>query len=374
MKKHTFGFSLIELSIVLVVMGGISLFLAKMFPQISTLLDLEANDTSITMSSDALLGFVVANHRLPCPDDNNDGVENCATSVQTGNLPYRTLGFSRPVSNANGQLIHYAVHRNSPVRDLATDTLTDHYEPLLPNGEVSSQLNGLDFCYALRESTKSAFSPATPFIGSMNSAFILVDPGTENADGIGSLFDGINATGLGFELTIRKNELSYDDRVYSMGFTELAGRLQCAQQMAAVNGAAREAFAADDMKLVAGFYVRYREFAVEVNQANLDRAIFNRDTAAAMVAINGANLLVNVVVAFQTAGISAPFTLAAITAATTASASALALAAISVETTTESLAESNVLKTAADVRLSELTAYASSSVIFAKSIDEKGLF
>jgi hypothetical protein len=144
--------------------------------------------------------------------------------------------------------------------------------------------------------------------------------------------------------------------------------------MAAVNGAAREAFAADDMKLVAGFYVRYREFAVEVNQANLDRAIFNRDTAAAMVAINGANLLVNVVVAFQTAGISAPFTLAAITAATTASASALALAAISVETTTESLAESNVLKTAADVRLSELTAYASSSVIFAKSIDEKGLF
>jgi prepilin-type N-terminal cleavage/methylation domain-containing protein len=375
MKIRTLGFSLIELSIVLVIIGGIGLAAVKMFPQISELFDTATNNSSITTSSDALLGFVVANHRLPCPDTNNSGSENCASSAQTGNLPYKTLGLSHPVVNARGQSIHYAVRRSGSTQDL-TKNEPSGYVPLLPNNEVLTHYNGLDFCYALQQSTMSAFSNAYPFIASMNMAFVLVDPGTENADGdlAGSLFDGINATSFGYELTTKQHDISYDDRVYGMAFTELAGRLQCAQQIAAVNGAAREAFAAADMVTVATFYVSYRAFAVEVNQANLDRRQFNQDTAIVMEAINVANIAISAAIAYNTVGISLAATVAPLALATTASTASLAIAIIKLTQAEESLAEANALKIAADVRLTELTTYASSTLTIASNIDAKGLF
>jgi prepilin-type N-terminal cleavage/methylation domain-containing protein len=95
------GFSLVELAIGIVILA--TLMMAIIAP-LSAQLELQRfNDTQqkIALAKQALLGFVAAQGRLPCPADNTQGVEKiavvnpqgggqCAQSV--GYLPASTLG------------------------------------------------------------------------------------------------------------------------------------------------------------------------------------------------------------------------------------------------------------------------------------------
>lgn len=96
------GFTLIELAIVLIV---VALLLAGLIGTLRT--QLEARDreralTDVSEIREAMLGYVVTEGRLPCPDTDGDGIENpipvptppattnCAAAE--GNVPYATLG------------------------------------------------------------------------------------------------------------------------------------------------------------------------------------------------------------------------------------------------------------------------------------------
>jgi prepilin-type N-terminal cleavage/methylation domain-containing protein len=93
-KPHS-GFSLVEMAIVLAI---IALLMAGLLPTLSSQIEQQKrNETRKYMDEvrEALLGFVVANKRLPCPDTNGDGSENspCTTTAsQFGTLPYKDLG------------------------------------------------------------------------------------------------------------------------------------------------------------------------------------------------------------------------------------------------------------------------------------------
>lgn len=108
--KFGYGFSLIEMSIVLVI---VALLLAGLLPTLSSQIDQQRrNNTKTYMSEvrDALLGYAVTNGRLPCPDTDNDGAaqNTCTVALsQYGTLPYKDLGVTD--KDGYGKVLIYAV-------------------------------------------------------------------------------------------------------------------------------------------------------------------------------------------------------------------------------------------------------------------------
>lgn len=104
------GFSLVEMAVVLAI---VALLLGGLLPTLSSQLEQQRrNETQKYMGEvrDALLGYAIANRRLPCPDDNNDGTAEgtCTTAnSQYGTLPYQDLGVTD--KDAYGKVLIYAV-------------------------------------------------------------------------------------------------------------------------------------------------------------------------------------------------------------------------------------------------------------------------
>lgn len=107
--RMTRGFSLIEMAVVLLV---ITLLLGGLLVPFSTQVEqrrIAETQKALEEIKEALLGFAVANGRLPCPDTNNDGVADaCAAGNESGGgLPWATLGTGS--ADAWGNRFHYRV-------------------------------------------------------------------------------------------------------------------------------------------------------------------------------------------------------------------------------------------------------------------------
>ncbi|WP_159356217.1 type II secretion system protein [Methylovorus glucosotrophus] len=107
------GFSLIELSIVLVIVG---LVIAGMLVPLSAQIDQKNyNETQRAMAElrDGLIGYASSNGYLPCPDTTGDGREDrdgtgaCVVDPAEGNLPWADLGMGK--QDAWGQKYRYRV-------------------------------------------------------------------------------------------------------------------------------------------------------------------------------------------------------------------------------------------------------------------------
>ncbi|HWU34484.1 MAG TPA: type II secretion system protein [Methylovorus sp.] len=133
--KTSSGFSLVELSIVLVIVG---LVLAGMLVPLSAQIDQKNyNETQRAMLEmrDGLIGYASSNGYLPCPDTTGDGAEerdaaSGACLATEGNIPWAELGMGK--QDAWGQNYQYRVTKefaNSTTRfNLSTApsmTITD---------------------------------------------------------------------------------------------------------------------------------------------------------------------------------------------------------------------------------------------------------
>ncbi len=124
-KPRHHGFTLVEMAIVLLIIG---LLLGGLLPTISSQVDQRrVTDTNRQLDEirEALLGFAIANGRLPCPAaPNTTGLESFATghsaadgqcsNPYNGFVPASTLGLAGTDSagyaiDAWGNRIHYAV-------------------------------------------------------------------------------------------------------------------------------------------------------------------------------------------------------------------------------------------------------------------------
>lgn len=137
MKRRMLGFTLVELSLVLLALGLI-LPGAVIFWKLYERQRVSAVQQDVQQQArDALLGFLHARYHLPCPAADTEGVASCTAGGgglrQVGYLPWRTLGLPRPEA---GQL-RYGVYRepsatglpaSSADRDLAL--LRDRMNPL----------------------------------------------------------------------------------------------------------------------------------------------------------------------------------------------------------------------------------------------------
>ncbi len=296
MKHRMLGFTLVELSVVLLALGLI-LPGAVIFWQLSE----RQRVTSVQMdvqkqSRDALIGFLHANYRLPCPADNAQGLEDCASTQQVGFVPWRTLNLPRPEAGA----LRYGVYRDpdgaaaSLDQDLAVrlDRMnplrvrTPNYEvknadapnpdaPPIPvaaagllgatySGDeaaplntacntanappcpanVDNSVNLLDICLALNRGSDVLVPPAGRLATQVGAnrraaAFVIAAPGMLDADGNGQAFDGANATASNtaptFEAPGRAVTDTYDDIVIAASHNELFAELSCGAALSAVS-------------------------------------------------------------------------------------------------------------------------------------------
>lgn len=159
--------------------------------------------------------FAVDNFRLPCPDTNNDGVEDCSSNAVVGRLPYKTLGLDGAQINTGVNQLRYQVARSGT--DLAVASNTFEPTDLESNVYAFDHLNGTDFCTVLSAASST----------SMTRAYAVAAPGAVDKDGDGSLFDGKNTGTTELDSPTRAGSASYDDHVLSVTPYELGARSGC---------------------------------------------------------------------------------------------------------------------------------------------------
>jgi len=375
------GFSLVELSIVLVVIGIIGFIGIKFLSQIGQNTLNEKLKSDLEIADSAVTAFIYANHRLPCPDvSGNDGIEDCTpVGNKQGDLPLKTLGIESLVQQKRGGGLRYGVFRKSNatvLQDMDLGSVKNRYEPLLPNSETSNQQNGLDLCFALKTASRQTTSDSNQVnIGTAatNVAYAIADSGTTDANNNGNLFDGTNGSGVKFEKPSSSHVNNYDDNVKAVGFNELAGRLNCAKVLSETNGAARASYAAYDMWLVSNMYKEYRDFHVHYLEVMLDIAESKLALATAALVLAGLSTALAIGVAILTAGASAIVGAVLAVVALADAIAAEVLAVMDRDGAIESLADGKTQRTEATTKLTNANTFKNTKLAIAKALDARGL-
>ncbi|MBL4659429.1 MAG: hypothetical protein JKY19_03665, partial [Alcanivoracaceae bacterium] len=237
-----FGFNLWELSIVMLIMIGLFVALINVMPYIVKREHVEVDNSILVKMDDQLMGFIATFNRLPCPDNSNNGFENCGGNNSIGTIPYKTLGLNEDYVGIGSIPIRYAVFRNSGIgADLAN--ITDLFNPTDSHGSITilNNINGLDFCTAIASGKASTFSATYAHImlpGGTTRAvpYVIVTAGLTNSDGGATPFDGRNATNsLDFEAANKEHNENYDDTVFTKSFDELSSTLNCDTALNSLN-------------------------------------------------------------------------------------------------------------------------------------------
>lgn len=111
--RRSGGFTLLELTIVLVIVALLTGSLLAVLPLQQDLHNQAAAERQLQEARDALLGFAAANGYLPCPARSSvDGSEDrtagsCTAGKRNGLLPWVSLGTAR--SDPWGRLVRYSV-------------------------------------------------------------------------------------------------------------------------------------------------------------------------------------------------------------------------------------------------------------------------
>ncbi|MDR0440092.1 MAG: hypothetical protein LBI59_03805, partial [Candidatus Accumulibacter sp.] len=285
-------------------------------------------EAQIVLADEAIQGFILKNHRLPCPDTDGDGREDLSApsgpcSVTRGGFPFHTLRVSLPsrlnygaYQDGSAKSLTLAQERHTPMLPPVPNPADDTEWPLLggptsytpggsggdfgsippeyaPNTETvnpvkdlsslaqvqfaradpgldATRLNGLDFCAALRDA-QSASSPMLTSNG-VTVAYVLAHPGAGDADGDGSFFDGLNAGTTAAFAPPGASSAAYDDQVLAVGFGELAARLSCTALLSRVNAAGHMARATYDHYRFALAYLQVRSFLLDMAYLDLQSA------------------------------------------------------------------------------------------------------
>lgn len=344
MKHRMMGFTLVELSMVLLALGLI-LQGAVIFWQLSERHRVTAVQTDAQQQSrDAVVGFLHANYRLPCPAANTLGVEDCAATRQVGFVPWRSLGLPRP--QAGG--LRYGVYRAPSAAGAATAPLDqdlavarDRMNPLrvrtpnpipqnanAPNpnappiptatagllgmtqsGDAAAPLNAacdasnvppcplgvvnavnlIDVCLALNTGSDALLAPAGRLATQVGpnrrtAAFVIAAPGMLDAEGNGQAFDGANATATNanptFEAPGRAVTNTYDDIVMAASHTELFAELHCGAALSAVSHA--------HFNVATGAFVLERAMYDYRDQLYIAVVLARADVAAALAGVASA--------------------------------------------------------------------------------------
>ncbi len=233
-KKHP-GFTLVEMSIVLVIIGAILSIAVNLWPGLVQSAKQRNNEAIMQRMELALEGYMVAASQFPCPDTNGDGdatdevipdggvAGNCTSYV--GTLPYLSLGLSSG-NDVWGNPVRYAVFASADP-NFNVD-LTDRGDICADLKRAGSQLKDGMHDPAALYTTQSDLTDTLLPNSDTNLAFVIVSGGVHDKDGSGSFFDNLNGDvdPLHFAAPNKIHTDSYDDTVRAVSFATLSGR-QC---------------------------------------------------------------------------------------------------------------------------------------------------
>lgn len=292
------GFGLLEAALVTLLLGGalVSGYLALRSHQASEAA--QRIQTVLAQADREIAGFAAVHERLPCPDVNRDGLEDytvnaatgvgtCSTTAQKGWLPYRTLGMEGAQADSAVTDLQYLVQRGAV--ELAQRA--DLYEPVAfvsPAPPASkgylgqrtlNQISTADFCQGLQTANALVLAATHARFGvdpdARPLAYAVVHPGSRDADGNGSLFDGLHgnaANTLAVERPERGSTLgAYDDVVRVRTYASLSASLDCGRLLQSL----------DVLSL-----------ATEVTEEVMDQKDSTRLSAILTSTINGVKILV----------------------------------------------------------------------------------
>lgn len=332
---------------------------------------------STSAGIDSALGFVMVHDRLPCPDTTGDGLEDCGSEV--GQFPYLTAGLPGPLKNADGNLFRYGVYQRSGI-DLSNPSAA--YSPVLSNGPLSASVNGLDLCGELQKASLQTYSSSAlgqrigQGAGSVNVAFVFVDPGQRDADLSSGIFDGANAAGVTFESSSTPRSYRYDDVVAGVGFHQLLGHLQCARRIAVVEGAALEEKIASDSLTSVSLLKTFFDNNLTLAKNMLKSAQFRQAIAVTAGAASTASSLFEVASALTTTAGKAATALAAtqfgIAAGMLATDTYFTIQEVNEKT--EGKTDANALVTLATSEVAALQAALSATQVDVRAKDQRGFF
>ena len=389
------GYTLIELSIGISLLGLVLILIWRFgFIANQRIAEAEA-PPALAAAEQALMGFVAANNRLPCPDINNDGREDCGVILAgepcpdlngdgvadcTGlanRLPVVTLGLAR----ADLAAVRYGVYRSYAASARADADLAaprDRFWPLLAGGTpvaaVTAPLGhhgGVDFCTALANAGGAARNPGLLAIrdggGNVvrNVAYALALPGTRDADGDGNPFDGGNTVAASFAAPSATVTGNYDDTVRVADFSQVFERIGCAGMLAAAGHAhPNAASSAAILDTSMGDYHYQLELAAEMAGVKVASATAGVASAAAGVSTAAATMLIAVSQTLVSQGALAGIiaagaaAVAANAVATAASAATLAVAIAAKVLADQKVTEFQPIRTDASALATELRANA----------------
>ena len=226
-KINRSGFTLIELAIVMVIVGIIISVVATVIPSLIQTAKNKKTQAILEKMDYAIQGYVVANHRLPCPDSTGDGKadpdDGSDCSGYACDLPYITLGLSNG-EDAWGNTLLYAVYGNTgSIVDL-TNLFTDA-DDFCDNGltaaadEISDGDDGVPrtgddgyFSAKLYTTFTDADNNPDPSTNS-GQAYILASDGAKDLMLLNGFFDDLNDTDLQFDAPNKLQSPTYDDIV-----------------------------------------------------------------------------------------------------------------------------------------------------------------
>lgn len=203
----------------------------------------------------ALITFATVNHRLPCPDTDRDGLEDCAAGAQKGWLPSKTLELAGADPGVRNGQLRYLVQRGDAAYDLAVSE--DDWRPLsydetaytflamrdtvASGGTYPSNIRTLaDICQRIGAGAAATVSSGMAQVKSTPVravAYALVHPGRVDSDGNGSLFDLTNdLPGNVVEDPALAPLLSqYDNQVLERSFASLQADFGCDTLFQSIN-------------------------------------------------------------------------------------------------------------------------------------------
>lgn len=328
-KRFNQGYTLIELSIGMVVLGMITVVVWRFGSSASQRIEQIQAPQTLIAADNALIGYIAAKHRLPCPDTAGDGVEHCG-GASIGGLPMVTLGLAR----ADLQNVRYGVFRSSTNNaDLAV--ASDSFYPLLaaiPGGSGIApvgltaplgSVNGIDFCHALR------LAGALPGgVSSLATALNIRAPNTSLADSIliKNVAYALSLPGTGSNPATNLNTLAnsfaspgqpistdYRDVVLAVDFGQVFDRMSCGGILAAAGHAHPNAASAAaimrgamlDYKVQLDLAAEMATTMVHSAAAGVAGAVAGAATAAANVLIAAAESVLSLGTASATIGFAA---------------------------------------------------------------------
>ena len=239
-RNQNNGFTLIEMTMVLVIAGIIISIVATVVPSLIKSSKIKKAQALVDKVDFSLQGYISSTGRCPCPDTDDDGFENrnnAGTAADlsddscdeyVGKVPYMTLGLSS-AEDAWTNIIKYSVYE-----DLIRTT---------PNTGTSPVCTGLENIVQFYDPQGENNPPDTGKLhttdmdgNTSNKAYVLVSGGAKDLDGDSAdgFFDGRNeGNDLEFDVPNRiifhgkPTTERYDDIVLAASLSYLHGNLRC---------------------------------------------------------------------------------------------------------------------------------------------------